>query len=144
MSDPDSLQRFVDAQQPRYGQICDELRSGRKRGHWIWFIFPQLRALGRSPTAVHFGIGSLAEAEDYLAHPVLGPRLRECCRLLAAHHDRPITAVVDPPDDLKIRSSMTLFAAAADPGSGADFQAVLDAFYDGEPDNVTLELLSGA
>ena len=146
MSDPYNLQRFLDAQENRYGQIRDELRSGRKRGHWIWFVFPQLTALGRSPTAIRFGIASLAEAQAYLAHPVLGPRLRECSRLLAATGGRPVTAIVDPPDDLKIRSSMTLFRAAAgdDPDSAADFQAVLDVFYDGRPDPLTSGLLSGA
>lgn len=144
MRDPYNLQRFVDAQDSRYRQVCDELRSGRKSGHWIWFIFPQLKQLGRSPTAGYFGIASLAEARAYLAHPVLGSRLRECCGLLTAVDGRPIQAVVDPPDDLKIRSSMTLFAAAAGESSEsrADFQAVLDKYYDGAADPATRDLLS--
>lgn len=143
VGDPYNLQRFAEAQQSEYRQVCAELTAGRKRGHWIWFIFPQLKGLGRSATAVHFGIGSLPEAQAYLAHPVLGPRLRECCRLLAAIRARPIQAIVGSPDDLKVRSSMTLFrAAAGEPESAAEFQAVLDAFYGGEADAATLGLLS--
>lgn len=143
VGDPYNLRRFVEAQQSQYRQVCAELIAGRKRSHWIWFIFPQLKELGRSPTAIHFGISSLAEARAYLAHPVLGPRLRECCRLLVAIDGRAIGSIVGSPDDLKIRSSMTLFRAAADDaGSAADFQAVLDRFYNGAQDPATLELLS--
>ena len=141
VDDPYNLQRFVAAQEGSYPQVCRELGAGHKRGHWIWFVFPQLRGLGRSPTAERFGITSLDEARAYLAQPILGPRLRECARLLTAIGDRPIAAVVGYPDDLKIRSSMTLFAAAAD--DDPVFPAVLDKFYDGQPDALTLTLLSG-
>lgn len=139
MDDPFELQRFVDAQQPVYDQVVAELQSGHKRTHWMWFVFPQLRVLGRSPTAQRFGIASAAEARAYLAHPVLGPRLRECARVVDAVRGRTAEQILGWPDCLKLRSSMTLFAHVADdPG---DFQAVLDEYYGGEPDPRTLELL---
>jgi uncharacterized protein (DUF1810 family) len=139
MADPFALQRFVDAQDRVYDQVLAELRAGVKRSHWIWFIFPQLTQLGNSSTAKRFGIGSLSEAQAYLAHPVLGPRLRECARLVVAIENTPIEAIFGWPDDLKVRSSMTLFARATD--DNADFVEVLDTFYGGEPDARTLELL---
>jgi uncharacterized protein (DUF1810 family) len=120
------------------------LRSGRKRTHWIWFVFPQLRGLGRSATAQRFGISSLDEAQAYLQHDVLGRRLRECARLVA-QLDGSADDIFGWPDNLKVRSSMTLFAhAATDPDVQADFRAVLDKFYGGEEDPDTVELLSGA
>ncbi|KDF02167.1 calpastatin [Mycolicibacterium aromaticivorans JS19b1 = JCM 16368] len=137
--DPFDLQRFVDAQDRVYSQVLAELRAGAKRSHWIWFIFPQLGALGTSSTAKRFGINSLAEALAYLAHPVLGARLRECARLVVAIEGRSVDQVFGWPDTLKVRSSMTLFAAATD--DNADFIAVLDRFYRGERDTRTLELL---
>ncbi len=137
--DPYDLDRFVRAQETAYPAALAELRAGAKRGHWIWFVFPQLRGLGRSPTAQRYGIASAAEAKAYLAHPVLGPRLRECARALAAHRGRPITEIVGHPDDLKVRSSMTLFVHAGD--DTAEFGDVLAAFYDGAQDPATLELL---
>lgn len=137
--DPYDLDRFVRAQEAAYPAALAELRSGAKRGHWIWFVFPQLRGLGRSPTAQRYGIASAAEAKAYLAHPVLGPRLRECARALAAHGGRPISEIVGHPDDLKVRSSMTLFVHADD--DTAEFGDVLAAFYDGAQDPATLELL---
>lgn len=136
--DPYDLQRFVSAQDRVYATVLAELRAGAKRTHWIWFVFPQLRGLGRSATAHRYGIASADEARAYLAHPVLGARLRECAELLLAHQGRSATDIFGYPDDLKVRSSMTLFARA-----GTDdtvFGAVLDAFYDGE-DPVTVELL---
>jgi uncharacterized protein (DUF1810 family) len=139
-ADQFDLQRFVDAQDRVYDIVIDELRGGRKRSHWIWFVFPQLRALGRSPTALHYGIASLGEARAYLAHDVLGPRLRECARLVAAIDDRSAEDIFGFPDDLKVRSSMTLFALATD--DNADFIAVLDKFYDGEEDPVTVDRLA--
>ena len=139
MTDQFDLQRFVDAQAGVYADVCTELRDGRKRSHWIWFIFPQHSALGHSQTAKQFGIGSLDEARAYLAHPVLGPRLRECARLVSAVRGRTINAMFGSPDDLKVRSSMTLFAEATD--DDADFTAVLDKYYGGEPDPRTLDLL---
>jgi uncharacterized protein (DUF1810 family) len=132
------LQRFVDAQSGVYDTVLSELRAGAKRSHWIWFVFPQLKGLGRSPTAQHFGISSLAEAQAYAAHPVLGPRLRECAGLLVTHRDRTAREILGCPDDLKVRSSMTLFAHAA---ADAVFGEVLHAFYDGQEDPATLELL---
>jgi uncharacterized protein (DUF1810 family) len=139
-ADQFDLQRFVDAQDRVYDTVIDELRGGKKRSHWIWFVFPQLRGLGRSPTALHYGISSLEEARAYLAHDVLGPRLRECARLVAAIDDRSAADIFGFPDDLKVRSSMTLFARAAE--DNADFMAVLDKFYNGEEDLVTVERLA--
>jgi uncharacterized protein (DUF1810 family) len=138
--EPYDLQRFVHAQDRMYDTVIDELRGGRKRSHWIWFVFPQLRGLGRSPTALQYGITSLDEARAYLAHEVLGPRLRECARLVAAIDGRSVGDIFGFPDDLKVRSSMTLFARATD--DNADFVAVLDKFYNGEEDPVTVELLT--
>jgi uncharacterized protein (DUF1810 family) len=144
-ADPYDLQRFVDAQDGVYPTVLDELRLGRKRSHWIWFVFPQLRGLGRSPTAHHYGISSREEAKAYLAHDTLGPRLRECVRLVAAIDGSSADEIFGWPDNLKVRSSMTLFARATDdPDIQADFRAVLDKFYDGEDDPATVELLSSA
>lgn len=144
-ADPYDLHRFVDAQDGVYDAVLAELRRGRKRTHWIWFVFPQLRELGRSPTAHHYGVSSLQEAQAYLAHDTLGPRLRECARLVAAIDGASADEIFGWPDNLKVRSSMTLFARAADdPGIQADFRAVLDKFYNGEEDEATVELLSRA
>ena len=142
MNGPDQfeLRRFVDTQEPVYDEVLGELRSGRKRSHWIWFVFPQLRGLGRSPTAERFGISSLEEARAYLEHDVLGPRLRECARLVAQIEGRSADDIFGWPDNLKVRSSMTLFAHATD--DNADFRAVLDEFYDGEDDPATVELFN--
>jgi uncharacterized protein (DUF1810 family) len=139
-TDPFDLRRFVDAQAGVYESVRDELRAGRKRSHWMWFVFPQLRGLGRSPTAVRFSISSRDEARAYLAPDVLGPRLRECARLVAAVDGRTAEQIFGWPDDMKLRSSMTLFAHAAD--DNADFVAVLEKFYGGEEDPATLALLS--
>lgn len=137
--DPFDLQRFVDAQDRAYDQVLAELRAGAKRSHWIWFIFPQLAALGSSSAAKLFGIGSLSEAQAYLEHPVLGSRLHECARLVAAIEGRSVDDIFGQPDNLKVRSSMTLFARASD--DNADFLAVLDKFYGGEQDARTNALL---
>lgn len=143
--DRDDLHRFTEAQERVYPTVLAELRAGRKRSHWIWFIFPQLRGLGRSSTADHYGIASLQEASAYLSHPILGPRLRECTRLVAQTDGHTAEQIFGRPDCLKVRSSMTLFAeAAADLAQRADFQAVLDKFYDGLGDPLTLEMLSAA
>jgi uncharacterized protein (DUF1810 family) len=136
------LQRFVDAQDRVYDAVLGELRSGKKDSHWIWFVFPQLRGLGRSPTAVRYGISSLEEARAYLEHDVLGPRLRECARLVAGIDGRSADEIFGWPDNLKVASSMTLFARATD--DDAEFRAVLDKFYDGEDDQATVERLSQA
>ena len=144
-ADPFDLRRFVDAQDRVYDTVLAELRNGAKRSHWIWFVFPQMRGLGRTATAQHYGIASLEEARAYLAHPVLGPRLRECTRLVAAIDGRSADAIFGFPDNLKVRSSMTLFARAADdPDIRADFRAVLDKFYVGDEDPATVDLLNTA
>ena len=137
-SDTFDLARFTDAQAGVYDTVLAELRAGRKRTHWIWFVFPQLRGLGHSATAYRFGLTSLEEAAAYLAHPVLGPRLVECTGLLLTHRGRAARDILGYPDDLKVRSAMTLFARA---GGGPAFTEVLDAFYGGEEDAATLELL---
>ena len=139
-NDPFDLQRFVDAQDRIYDTVVDELTAARKRSHWMWFIFPQLRGLGSSPTAVRFAISSADEARAYLAHDLLGPRLRECARMVARIDGRSAEDIFGWPDDMKLRSSMTLFARTAD--DNADFVAVLDKFYGGEEDPATLALLS--
>jgi uncharacterized protein (DUF1810 family) len=132
------LERFVEAQDGVYDDALAELSAGRKRTHWMWFVFPQIAGLGSSPTAKRYAIGSLDEARAYLAHPVLGPRLRECAQALLGIQGRSAGDILGYPDDLKLRSSMTLFARAAD--DAALFQAVLDRYCDG-PDPHTLALL---
>ncbi len=140
MDDPFDLERFVAAQDAVIAAVREELRAGRKRTHWMWFVFPQLRALGRSGTALHYGIASLAEARAYLAHPVLGPRLTECTELVCAAQGRTIHDIFGSPDDMKFRSCMTLFAAA-DPAA-APFTEALRIFFDGRPDPLTVDLLA--
>jgi uncharacterized protein (DUF1810 family) len=139
VTDPYDLQRFVDAQSRVYDTVVAELRGGRKRSHWIWFIFPQIAGLGRSPTAARYAISSLAEARAYLDHPVLGPRLRECTQLVNEIEGRSVDDIFGWPDDLKVRSSMTLFARATD--DNAEFRALLDKFYGGREDEATLARL---
>jgi uncharacterized protein (DUF1810 family) len=139
MDDPFNLARFVDAQSTEYEQVLRELRAGRKQSHWIWFIFPQLKGLGRSSTAEYYGIGSRDEAEAYLAHPVLGPRLRECTVLVNRLEGRTIDEIFGFPDNLKFRSSMTLFGEAT--GDNQLFKNALEKYFGSEPDARTLELL---
>jgi uncharacterized protein (DUF1810 family) len=134
------LDRFVQAQDRVLPAVRRELAEGRKRTHWMWFVFPQLRGLGQSPTALHYGIASLAEAEAYLAHPLLGPRLEECTALVNAVTGRSLHAIFGSPDDMKFHSSMTLFAAAR-PGASV-FQEALEKYCGGVPDQRTLELLA--
>jgi uncharacterized protein (DUF1810 family) len=140
-SDPFDLQRFVDAQARVYQTVLDELRAGRKRSHWIWFIFPQLSGLGSSPMAARYAISSLDEARAYLRHDVLGPRLHECAQLVSGIEGRSIAEIFGSPDDLKVRSSMTLFARATD--NNRDFVALLGKYYDGEEDPLTVTRLEG-
>jgi uncharacterized protein (DUF1810 family) len=127
MNDPYDLQRFVDAQAPLYGDVCAELRAGRKETHWMWFVFPQLRGLGHSAMAHKYGIASQAEAEAYLAHPILGPRLRECGDLVNRIEGRSIDEIFGSPDNLKFRSCMTLFADAT-PDNGVFLRALAKYF----------------
>ena len=139
MSDPHDLARFLSAQAPVYDQVLAELRAGRKRSHWMWFVFPQLAGLGRSAMAQRYAIGSLAEAQAYLAHPVLGARLRECCRLVLAATPGDIHAIFGSPDDLKFHSSVTLFDRAA--GGDDVFRECLLRCFGGQGDPLTLALL---
>jgi uncharacterized protein (DUF1810 family) len=135
--DPHDLRRFVDAQERSgmYAQALAELRAGQKTTHWIWFVFPQIAGLGRSETARFFALDSLEEAQAYLEHPLLGPRLRECCRALLDVGGKSAREVLGEVDAAKLRSSMTLFARAA-PGEPL-FRELLDRYYDGEPDAET-------
>ncbi len=136
-----NLTRFLDAQAPVIDAVMAELRAGAKRTHWMWFVFPQLKALGRSSTAKHYGIESLDEARAYLAHPVLGGRLKACTRAVLAHPDRTAHAIFGSPDDLKFRSCMTLFGIAAP--EETLFAQALRQFYDGRPDPLTMEICNG-
>lgn len=134
----DTLSRFHDAQAPVYDRALDELHSGAKRSHWMWFIFPQLRGLGRSHMATFFGLADLAEAQAYLADPVLGPRLSDCAAAVLSHPDKAAEAIMGGIDAVKLRSCATLFEAA---GGGPEFGALLDAFYGGARCPRTLALL---
>jgi len=139
MSDPFHLQRFVEAQDPVFEEVCAELRSGRKQSHWMWFIFPQIAGLGRSPVAQHYAISSKSEAEAYLDHPVLGHRLRLCTQLTIDVQGRSLHQIFGSPDDMKFCSSMTLFAHAT-----AGNQLFLDAiqkYCSGKFDSLTLQRL---
>jgi uncharacterized protein (DUF1810 family) len=135
------LERFVAAQQSVYPRALAELERGRKQSHWMWFVFPQIAGLGRSETARRYAIASAAEARAYLAHPLLGARLRECTQALLAHRGARAEAILGPVDALKLKSSMTLFEAVA--GDPAPFAGVLDAFFAGERDRATLALIDG-
>jgi uncharacterized protein (DUF1810 family) len=135
------LDRFVDAQRDVYDDVVRELRTGRKVSHWMWFVFPQVQGLGRSWTSQRYAIRSLDEARAYLAHPILGPRLRECAGLLLATRDRTAEQIFGGIDAVKLRSSMTLFHRAA-PDESA-FRDVLDRFYGGRPDDATDSILGG-
>jgi uncharacterized protein (DUF1810 family) len=138
MTMPFDLQRFIDAQASVYQRVLAELRQGKKQSHWMWFIFPQLAGLGHSPMARHFAVASREEALAYLAHTILGPRLRECTALVNAVPDRTITEILGSPDDLKFCSSMTLFGAVShDP----EFAEAIAKFYGGRSDQRTLDML---
>ena len=138
MTDPFDLERFVGAQSPVYERVLAELRRGRKQSHWMWFIFPQLAGLGHSAMAQRFAIDSTEEARAYLAHGLLGPRLRECTALVNAVEGRTITEILGSPDDLKFCSSMTLFAAVSDE---TEFARAIAKYYGGTRDRRTLDLL---
>ena len=135
----DDLNRFLLGQESLYGLALSELRSGRKRSHWMWFVFPQFAGLGASPLSQHYAIKSVAEAEAYLRHPVLGPRLVDCCEAVLAVKGRTAFEIFGSPDDLKLRSCATLFALVSPEGSA--FARLLDQYFDGEPDSATLRLL---
>ena len=138
-ADPYRLDRFVEAQDGVHARALDELRAGRKTSHWMWFVLPQVAGLGSSAMAQRYAIGSLEEARAYLDHPVLGPRLVECAEAVLTHSDLTAREILGSPDDVKLRSSMTLFVLAA--GAETVFQRVLDAFFAGEKDPRTVDLL---
>lgn len=138
-NDPFNLNRFLQAQESIYPQALVELKSGQKRTHWMWFVFPQIKGLGQSPTSLYYAIESLEEARQYLDHPVMGLRLRECAQAILSIEDRTASEIFGFPDDLKLRSSMTLFACVAEPG--AIFERVLDKYFRGERDARTLAIL---
>ena len=142
MSAPYELQRFVEAQEPVYPQVLAELRAGLKSSHWMWFIFPQILGLGRSPTAVKFAIGSLSEAQAYLRHELLGGRLRECTTIVNRLEGHSVQQIFGYPDDMKFRSSMTLFSNATT--DNELFLAALKKYFDGIPDPLTLSILESA
>jgi uncharacterized protein (DUF1810 family) len=138
--DPYHLERFVEAQRGLFGQACAELRRGRKTGHWMWFIFPQIAGLGFSATSQHYAIRSLDEARAYLDHPTLGPRLRDISQILLSINGKTAREIFGSPDDMKLRSSMTLFAHAAE--DNAVFLEVLRKYFSGAEDARTGELLA--
>ena len=135
----DKLDRFLAAQADSYGQALTEIRAGRKRSHWMWYVFPQLAGLGISPTAAFYAIRDREEAEQYLSHPVLGPRLTTISQAMLAIDGKSAYDVLSTPDDLKLHSCMTLFSLL--PNADPVFQAVLDKYFDGRPDSNTLRLL---
>ncbi|WP_222909007.1 DUF1810 domain-containing protein [Pseudomonas sp. DNDY-54] len=139
MGDPHDLQRFVEAQIPVYERALEELRAGHKQSHWMWFVFPQIAGLGHSAMAQRYAISGVDEARAYLEHPLLGPRLQACAQAMLLHRDRSARQILGSPDDLKLRSSMTLFAAIAP--EQPLFQQVLDTFFEGEADSQTLSRL---
>ncbi len=141
MNDSYHLCRFTDAQESDYRSALAEIRAGRKVSHWMWYVFPQYDGLGFSPTSRHYAIKSLAEAEAYLDHPVLGPRLGECVDALLAVTGRTADEILGSPDDKKLKSCMTLFAHISPEGSA--FEQVLDKYFDGHRDLTTLELIQG-
>lgn len=141
-TDTYELERFVRAQDGVYEQALTEITHGRKRSHWMWFIFPQFAGLAMSPTSQHFAISSLGEARAYLAHPTLGPRLQQCATALLSVESRTAHEIFGFPDDMKLRSSATLFAAAT--SSGSVFQALLEQYFGGAADERTLQLIAEA
>lgn len=136
------LDRFLFAQEDDYLQALTELRAGRKQSHWMWYVFPQLNGLGFSSMSRRYAIQSTAEARAYLRHPILGPRLVECCKAAVAVHERSATDVFGSPDDMKLRSCATLFAAVSP--SGSVFEQVLDRFFHGKRDAQTVRLMDAA
>jgi uncharacterized protein (DUF1810 family) len=139
-SDPYDLQRFVTAQELDYRQALAEIKAGRKKSHWMWFVFPQFDGLGSSPTSRHYSIKSVDEAKAYLSHPILGPRLLECVRALLDLHGRTARQIFDVPDDLKLRSCVTLFSIASPPDNV--FERILEKYFAGERDVKTLQLIN--
>ncbi|MBK5970955.1 MULTISPECIES: DUF1810 domain-containing protein [Thiorhodovibrio] len=146
LNDPHDLHRFVQAQAQHYDQALSEIRAGRKQSHWMWYIFPQFAGLGFSATSRHYAIKSLAEAAAYLQHEILGSRLVECCEAVLGVTGRSAHDIFGSPDDIKLRSCATLFNCLPAPPSGGSsvFERLLDAYFDGVPDQRTLELIGSA
>ena len=140
MATDTNLKRFIDAQENSYASALTELNNGRKTGHWMWYIFPQVQGLGFSETSRYYGINNLQEAKDYLNHPILGSRLIEICKVLLALKSSDATRIFGTPDDLKLKSSMTLFASI--PDADPVFQQVLQKFYAGSTDTKTLRIIN--
>jgi len=140
-SDPYQLQRFLDAQDPIYDEVITELRSGEKHSHWMWFIFPQVEGLGTSPTSRFYAIKSLAEAEGFLEHPILGARLLECCQTLLGVQFRSAFEIFGHPDDWKLQSSMTLFSIVSP--APVPFDQVLERYFEGIRDERTIQIVKG-
>ncbi len=138
--DPHNLSRFIEAQADDYATALAEIRAGRKRSHWMWYVFPQFAGLGFSPTSQRYAIRSIAEAQAYLAHSTLGPRLVGCCVAALEVEGRSATQIFGTPDDMKLRSSATLFAAVSPAGSV--FHQLLDRFFGGRRDERTVQLMS--
>lgn len=139
IDDPYALKRFTSAQERVYEEVLSEIRGGRKQTHWMWYIFPQISGLRHSDTAKHYAIKSVDEAREYMRHPVLGARLRECTEAVLAIEGRAASEIFGSPDDVKLRSSMTLFAVVS--GTGSVFHRVLDKYFRGEQDSRTLQIL---
>lgn len=145
MTDPHHLQRFIDAQNAVYNKVIDELTRGHKSSHWIWYIFPQIRGLGYSLTTRKYAIQSILEAKAYLENDILQTRLVECVGLVLTHTDKPIEHIMSYPDNLKFKSSMTLFSQASEFSRASNrevFRTALSQFFDGKPDGKTLKILS--
>jgi uncharacterized protein (DUF1810 family) len=141
VKDAYDLQRFLEAQAGVYGQACVELRTGRKRSHWMWFVFPQIRGLGSSPMAARYAISSMEEARAYLRHAVLGARLRECTGIVLGVEGRTVGEIFGYPDDLKFHSCMTLFAGAGE--GGGVFGEAIERYFGGKMDGGTVGVLGG-
>jgi uncharacterized protein (DUF1810 family) len=135
-----NLKRFITAQEGIYERALAELKAGQKRSHWMWFVFPQIKGLGRSSTSEIYAIKSKAEAQEYLRHPILGTRLRECTEAVLAIEEKSASEILDTPDDMKFKSSMTLFAYISEPGS--IFARALDKYFGGKRDRKTVEFLT--
>jgi uncharacterized protein (DUF1810 family) len=138
-NDPYNLERFVSAQETVYENVLAELRKGRKQTHWMWFIFPQIEGLGHSPISKYYSVRNRHEAQQYLDHPILGTRLLECTKIILAVSGRSAVEIFGSPDDLKLKSSMTLFASLTD--SDSVFRQALEKYFEGERDHKTLEIL---
>ena len=136
-----TLDHFIKAQDFVWPSVLTELAAGEKRTHWMWFVFPQLRALGRSDRAIRYGLADLDDAREYLMHPILGPRLRECVALVLGHPQKSAHDIFGSPDDIKFRSSLTLFSRAAPGDDGALFREALRIFYANEEDSLTVKLV---